>query len=103
MPAYGSGTHPYAATAEHSGATMAFVLGLISVLMMPILGPVSWYLGRKAVREIDADSGTTYRNRGLAVAGMVLGIVGTVICALIVLVLIGILVFVVILAAAAPS
>ncbi len=35
-------------------------------------------LGRRAVREIDASSVTTYSNRGIAMAGMILGIIGTV-------------------------
>ncbi len=61
---------------DHPQTTLAFVLGLLSVLGVTILGPFGWYYGRKVVREIDADPGA-YTNRGLAMAGMVLGIVGT--------------------------
>lgn len=93
MPSYDHSDPPYGGTA-HSGATVAFVVGMISVMMLPLLGPVAWILGRNAVREIDAST-DPYRNRALAVAGMVLGIVGTVILVLLVLALIGIVVFVV--------
>ncbi len=84
MPSYGQGAAnahaaptAYGTATEHGQATLAFILGIISVVMLPLLGPVAWVLGRKAVKQIDASPGT-YRNRGIGVAGMVLGIVGTV-------------------------
>jgi MFS family permease len=64
-------------TVEHPQATLAFVLGLLSVLGLLVLGPFGWYYGRRVVREIDQDP-RTFSNRGLAMAGMVLGIIGTV-------------------------
>jgi hypothetical protein len=68
---------PAGAVVEHPQATLAFVLGLLSVLGLLILGPFGWYFGRKVVREIDQD-GRRFGNRGLAVAGMWLGVVGTI-------------------------
>jgi hypothetical protein len=53
------------------------VLGLLGALGVLVLGPFGWYYGRKVVREIDRDP-RPYGNRGLAVAGMWLGVVGTV-------------------------
>lgn len=68
---------PAGSTVEHPQATLAFVLGLLSVLGVLIVGPFGWWFGRKVVREIDLDP-RPYSNRGLAMAGMVLGIIGTV-------------------------
>lgn len=73
---YGPG-YPGGPAREHPQATLAFVLGLLSVLGLTILGPFGWYYGRKVIREIDTNP-RSYTNRGLAMAGMVLGIIGTV-------------------------
>ena len=76
--------YPSAPAREHPQATLAFVLGLLSVLGLTILGPFGWYVGRKVVRQIDADP-RSYTNRGLAMAGMVLGIIGTIFLILVLL------------------
>ena len=95
--------HPYASapdgriafqppgpTVEHPQAVLAFVLGLLSVLGLLITGPFGWYVGRRVVREIDQDP-RQFSNRGLAMTGMVLGIIGTVFLILVIaLVVIGI-------------
>lgn len=69
---------PNVAPAQHGLATVAFVLGILSVVGMPFVGPVAWALGRRSVREIDARPDLVYGNRGIALTGMVLGIVGSV-------------------------
>ena len=79
---------------EHPQATLAFVLGLLSVLGLTILGPFGWYIGNKVVGEIDRD-GREFANRGLAMAGKVLGIIGTVFLILSVLAFVAFIVFVV--------
>lgn len=79
-------------TVEHPQATLAFVLGLLSVLGLTILGPFGWYYGNKVVAEIDRDP-REFNNRGLAMAGKVLGIIGTVFLALTVLLIIGAIIF----------
>ncbi len=79
-PAYGSEQirfQPQAAAVEHPRAVLAFVLGLLSVLGLSILGPFGWYYGNKVVAEIDSD-GRPFTNRGVAMTGKVLGIIGTV-------------------------
>ena len=73
---------PPSAAVEHPQAVLAFVLGLLGILGLLILGPFGWYFGRKVVREIDRDP-RPYSNRGLAMTGMVLGIVATAFMALI--------------------
>jgi hypothetical protein len=61
---------------DHSQATTIFVLGLISVIMCNVLGPVALYLGNKYRQECAAAG---VNPEGLGTAGWVLGIVGTVI------------------------
>jgi hypothetical protein len=101
QPAYGTqGSehvqfHAPGAVLEHPQATLAFVLGLLSVLGLTILGPFGWYVGNKVVREIDRD-GREFSNRGLAMAGKVLGIIGTVFLILGVLALVAFVVFIVV-------
>ncbi len=78
-PAYHPADHPKAAT--------ALVLGLVGIIggltcFLPLfLGPWAWSIGRRAVREIDAEP-QRYGGRGQAMAGYVLGIVCTVLLAL---------------------
>ena len=84
--------HQPGPTVEHPQATLAFVLGLLSVLGLTILGPFGWYYGNKVVAQIDQDP-REYNNRGIAMAGKVLGIIGTIFLALTVLLVIGAVIF----------
>ena len=74
---------PGAAPNAPNGTT-ALVLGILSVVICPLLGPVAWSLGRRAEQSVD-ESGGALGGRGVATAGKVLGIIGTIILALIVL------------------
>ena len=74
------------------------MLGLLSVLGLTILGPFGWYYGNKVVAEIDHDP-REFNNRGIAMAGKVLGIIGTVFLTLTVLAVVLIVVAVVLAAA----
>jgi hypothetical protein len=83
QPAYGQ------APQSHGGATTSMWLGigsLASVLLamaccvtLPgvLAAPFAWWLGAKAKREIDAEPGR-FGNRGMAQAGFILGIIGTI-------------------------
>lgn len=66
---------------EHPRGTLIFVLGLLSILGITILAPFAWVMGRRALREIDVNR-PAYSNRGLVMAGYVLGIIGTILLAL---------------------
>jgi hypothetical protein len=91
-PVYGT---PYAGTQDHSGATTALVLGIISIacfvltflccVTLPglLCAPFAWYLGAKAKRDIERHAGV-YGNIGAATAGMWMGAVMTVLSALLV-------------------
>lgn len=80
------GYYPYAAP-KHPSATTALVLGIVAVAggllcYLPLLvAPFAWFTGSKAVRDIDESRGAQ-GGRGEAMAGKVLGIVGTVLLAL---------------------
>jgi hypothetical protein len=75
-PGQGPGYAP-----DHPRATVALVLGILSLVLCQILGPVAWVIGGGAVREIDA-SGGTLGGRGSANAGRILGIIATVLLVL---------------------
>lgn len=66
---------------EASQAVTVLVLGILGLVVCQILGPFAWYLGNKEVDAIDAGRRPP-ENRGMAVAGRVLGIIGTVLLGL---------------------
>ncbi len=59
------------------------MLGILSIVICPICGPIAWSLGRKGEVAADA-SGGALGGRGLATAGKVLGIIGTIFLVLLV-------------------
>jgi hypothetical protein len=65
------------AAPNDSQATLALVLGIISVFCCAILGPVALFIGNASRQRIQASNGTLGGN-GLATAGMILGIIGTI-------------------------
>ena len=60
-------------------ATTVFVLGLLGLLMCQVLSPVAMFMGNKYVAECRAFD---IEPDGLGVAGRILGIVGTILFAL---------------------
>ena len=73
----GGGYAPSLAPPNDSQATLALVLGIVSVVCCSILGPVAIFIGNASRQRIQA-SGGTLGGGGLATAGFVLGIIGTV-------------------------
>jgi len=63
---------------EPSQATTALVLGILGVVGCFITAPFAWYFGTKEVNAIDQGRRNP-ANRGTGTAGKVLGIVGTII------------------------
>lgn len=85
----------------HSLATTSLVLGIIGLASVVlacgiglIASPFAWGLGRKAVREIDESHGAL-GGRDNARAGQVMGIIGTVLLGLILLIAVAVVVLVV--------
>ena len=66
---------------EQSKATTVLVLGILGIVICSILAPIAWYMGNEEVRAIDAGRRDP-NNRGTANAGRILGIVGTVLMGL---------------------
>jgi len=77
-----SGSYP-----EQSQATTILVLGILSIVICGILAPFAWSMGNKELAAIDAGRRTP-ENRGTANAGRILGIVGTVLLGISIIVLI---------------
>ncbi len=88
-PAYG--TAPNAGEAgmypEPSQAVLALVLGIIGMVAFQLVAPFAWVVSHREIQAIDQGRRNPV-NRGLAVAGKITGIIGTVLLALGVLVVI---------------
>ena len=90
-PPYGYGAAPQ----NHPSATTALVLSLIGLAgiafcggLTLVLSPFAWRIGASAVREIDASQGRL-GGREQANAGRIMGIIGTVLLALGILLVLG--------------
>jgi len=66
---------------EQSRATTVLVLGILGLVLCSVLAPIAWYMGNEEVRAIDAGRRDP-TNRGTANAGRILGIIGTVLMGL---------------------
>ena len=76
-----------ASAPNDSQATLSLVLGIIGLVCCGLLAPVALFIGNSSRRRIQA-SGGALGGYGLATAGFVLGIIGTVLLALGILVVI---------------
>ncbi len=66
---------------EDSQATLSLVLGILGLVLCGILAPIAWAIGNTEVKAID-DGRRNPSNRGMAQAGKILGIIGTIFLAL---------------------
>ena len=69
-------TPPSAPYPEQGQATTALVLGILSIVLCQILGPVAWKLGSDEIRGI-TEGRRPPEGLGLAQAGRICGIVGS--------------------------
>jgi hypothetical protein len=111
QPQYGQPTYPppgygYPAVVPTDGqATASMIVGIVSLVLASCYGfgllgaPVALFLGRASMKRIDASAGQL-GGRGMAQAGFVLGIIGTVLLGLAIAVVI---VFLVVLAGSATT
>jgi hypothetical protein len=61
----------------HPQGTTILVLGILSIVICGILGPIAWIMGNNALAEIDRNP-AAYSNRSTVNAGRICGIIGTV-------------------------
>ncbi|MEV6277334.1 DUF4190 domain-containing protein [Nocardia sp. NPDC051832] len=66
---------------EHPQSTLVLILGILGVTLCGLCAPFAWFMGKKAMDEIDA-SGGAMGGRGKAQAGFILGIIGSALIAL---------------------
>lgn len=62
-------------------ATTALILGILGICCCGLIAPFAWYLGNQEIKAIQA-GGSPAAGEGLARAGMILGIVGSILCCL---------------------
>ncbi len=89
-PAYRGGHQP---APEHPQATMILVLGIVS-LFVGVVGPVAWYLGGRARKEIEASGGAVGGGQQVTI-GWILGIITSIL--LILALVVFVVIFVVVL------
>lgn len=77
-----------AAPPNDSQATLSLILGILGLLCCQILAPVAFFIGQSSLTRIRASNGAL-GGAGLAQWGRILGIIGTIILALGILVVIG--------------
>ena len=73
----GAGTTGTGDGGAKGNATLILVLGIVGLLCCGLLGPVVWYMGKQELQGI-AEGRINAANEGTAKAGMILGIITTV-------------------------
>ncbi|MEV0771807.1 DUF4190 domain-containing protein [Nocardia salmonicida] len=73
---------------EHPESTTVLILGILGLAMCGLCAPFAWVKGRKVVAEIDA-SGGQIGGRSQANAGYIMGIVGSCVLGVSILVVAG--------------
>ena len=68
----------YQARPNAPGAVASLVLGILGLTICQLCAPFAWWQGQQARAAVDR-SGGTLNGRGLATAGWIMGIIGTVI------------------------
>lgn len=93
---YGAPGYGYGAPnqREHPSGTTVLLLGILGLVLCQVLSPIAWVMGGRARREMDAQPGVVWTNRGNITAGWVCGIIGTALLAL------GVVVMLIVIAAA---
>ena len=69
------------APATSNRPTIALILGILGIVCCGLLAPIAWYIGSQELKAIAAGSAPA-AGEGLAKAGMILGIIGSVLLVL---------------------
>ena len=70
-------SEPGVAQSSSNRGVFALVLGIVGIVCCPLTGPIAWILGKQELNAIAAGRAPA-AGEGLAKAGMILGIIGTV-------------------------
>jgi hypothetical protein len=83
QPGYYPNQQPaYGVLRDNSDATLALILSLVGLAAgILVASPFAWWKGNQALAQIDAAPGV-YGNRSMAVAGQIMGIIGTILLGL---------------------
>ena len=81
------------AVREHPAGTTVLVLGILSLVICGLLGPIAWAKGNTAKREMDAQPEVRWSNRGSITAGRICGMIASI------LLIVAVVAFVLLLAA----
>jgi uncharacterized membrane protein YidH (DUF202 family) len=73
------------------------VLGILSLVICGLLGPIAWAKGNKAKREMDSQPGVQWSNRGSITAGRICGMIASI------LLIVGVVVFVLLVASSSSN
>jgi hypothetical protein len=79
---YGQPPMGYASYMHASRASTILVFGILSLVFCQLFGPFAWSMGSEELRRIDAGE-TAPDTRGMAQAGQICGIIGTVLLILV--------------------
>ena len=85
------------AVREHPAGTTVLVLGILSLVICGLLGPIAWVKGNKAKREMDSQPGVQWSNRGSITAGRICGMIASI------LLIVGVVVFVLLVATSSSN
>lgn len=86
----------------HPQGTLVLIFGILSLVGITILGPFAWYMGNKALKEIDANP-AAYSDRNNVNIGKILGMIGSILLIIGVVALIVYIIFIVVVIAAAGA
>lgn len=68
---------PGGASGRSNQSLWSLILGILGIVCCGLLAPVAWYLGNQEIKAIN-EGRVARENEGMAKAGMILGIIGTV-------------------------
>ncbi len=73
---YNPGDYPRGPSGSGGKGTLILVLGILSLVICALLGPVAWVMGNNATRDINAGRADP-SEQGIITAGKVCGIIST--------------------------
>lgn len=73
-----------------SNATTILVLGILSLVVCAVMGPIAWWMGKSELQQIDAGL-ISSQDRGTVNAGYICGIIGSVLMLISVLMIVFVL------------